>query len=51
MSLKIGEDTMSNKNWQCGACVEFTNGYCQLHKRSMKAWELCPDWKAIWEEI
>jgi len=44
---------MTGKNWQCGACVEYSYSveYCLLYKRKMKCWELCPDWKPIWEDV
>ncbi len=38
-------------NWKCEACQSWVNGYCFEHMFNMKAWEVCPDWNGIWEDI
>ena len=38
------------KNFQCSACTYYVNEYCFEHLMKVKRHDLCPEWKALWED-
>ena len=36
--------------FSCEGCNSFNGRYCFFHLRTMKEWELCPDWREVKHE-